>query len=89
MRGACATARNSADAKRPLVPHAPCRMPVDHFLSTSTPGSVAPHLPDDHQEEFDSPHTIDAIARELRALGHHVVLLGDGREFLEKVLGSI
>jgi len=49
---------------------------------------AAPHLPDDHQEEFDSPHTIDAIARELRALGHQVTKLGDGREFLEKVLAT-
>jgi len=44
------------------------------------------HLPDDLQEEFDSPHTIEAIARELRALGHHVTKLGDGRPFLEQVL---
>src|SRR5262249_43142701 len=49
---------------------------------------AAPHLPDDHQEEFDSLHTIDAIARELRALGHQVTKLGDGREFLEKVLAT-
>jgi D-alanine-D-alanine ligase len=42
--------------------------------------------PDDADEEFDSPHTIEAIARVLGGLGHEVVLLGDGREFLEKVL---
>jgi D-alanine-D-alanine ligase len=42
--------------------------------------------PDDADEEFDSPHTIDAIARVLSGLGHEVVLLGDGREFVEKVL---
>ena len=53
-----------------------------------TAGPIDPHLPDDHQEEFDSPHTIDAIAGELRALGHEVVKLGDGREFLEKVLAA-
>lgn len=47
---------------------------------------VESHLPDDAQEEFDSPHTIEAIARELRALGHKVTKLGDGREFLAKVL---
>jgi D-alanine-D-alanine ligase len=46
----------------------------------------APGTPDDAFEEFDSPHTIDAIATVLRGLGHTVVLLGDGREFLEKVL---
>ena len=43
---------------------------------------------DDTDEEFDSPHTIDAIATVLRAMGHTVVLLGDGREFLEKVLAD-
>jgi D-alanine-D-alanine ligase len=53
-----------------------------------TAGPVDPSLPDDFQEEFDSPHTIDAIARVLRELGHDVVKLGDGREFLERVLAT-
>jgi D-alanine-D-alanine ligase len=44
--------------------------------------------PDDADEEFDSPHTIEAIAGVLRGRGHEVVLLGDGREFLEKVLAE-
>jgi D-alanine-D-alanine ligase len=44
--------------------------------------------PDDAHEEFDSPHTIDALARALAGLGHSVVRLGDGREFLEKVLAE-
>lgn len=48
--------------------------------------SLAPGQADDTFEEFDSPHTIDAIAGVLRGLGHTVVLLGNGREFLEKVL---
>lgn len=42
--------------------------------------------PDDADEEFDSPHTIEAIAGVLRGRGHDVVLLGDGREFVERVL---
>ena len=42
--------------------------------------------PDDADEEFDSPHTIEAIANVLRGRGHEVVLLGDGCEFVEKVL---
>ena len=46
------------------------------------------HLPDDAFEEFDSPQTIEAIAKALRGLGHTVSLLGDGREFLEKVLAD-
>jgi D-alanine-D-alanine ligase len=43
---------------------------------------------DDADEEFDSPHTIAAIAGVLRVRGHEVVLLGDGREFLERVLAE-
>ncbi len=42
--------------------------------------------PDDIHEEFDAPQTIRAIADALRGLGHAVVELGDGREFLEAVL---
>src|SRR6266446_302201 len=51
-------------------------------------GPLDPLLPDDFQEEFDSPQTIEAIARVLRDMGHKVRLLGDGREFLEKVLAE-
>ncbi len=47
---------------------------------------TGPNIPDDAYEEFDSPQTIDAIAGVLRGQGHDVVLLGDGREFVEKVL---
>ena len=47
-----------------------------------------PSLPDDAYEEFDSPHTIEAIAAVLRGMGHQVALLGDGREFVEKVLAE-
>jgi D-alanine-D-alanine ligase len=45
-------------------------------------------LPDDFQEEFDSPHTIEAIASVLRDLGHSVEKLGDGRELLQKLLAD-
>ncbi len=47
-----------------------------------------PSLPDDFQEEFDSPATIEAIAAVLRGLGHDVVLLGDGRPMLERLLAA-
>jgi D-alanine-D-alanine ligase len=47
-----------------------------------------PDLPDDFQEEFDSPVTIEAIARVLRDLGHDVQKLGDGREMLRQLLAD-
>jgi D-alanine-D-alanine ligase len=42
--------------------------------------------PDDLFEEFDKPETVEAIAGVLRGEGHDVILLGDGREFLARVL---
>jgi D-alanine-D-alanine ligase len=45
-------------------------------------------FPDDWQEEFDSPATIEAIAAALRELAHEVDLLGDGRELLERLLAD-
>jgi D-alanine-D-alanine ligase len=42
--------------------------------------------PDDLNEEFDSPATIEAIAEVLRGLGHDVENLGDGRELLQRLL---
>ncbi|WP_406700828.1 ATP-grasp domain-containing protein [Singulisphaera sp. Ch08] len=42
--------------------------------------------PDDRYEEFDKPQTIEALADVLRGEGHNVILLGDGREFLQRVL---
>ncbi|MFO0866630.1 MAG: ATP-grasp domain-containing protein [Gemmataceae bacterium] len=55
-------------------------------LKSATP--LDPTLSDDQQEEFDSPHTIEAIAKVLRDMGHEVTLLGDNREFLEKAIGA-
>lgn len=45
-------------------------------------------LPDDWHEEFDSPATVEAIAGVLRARGHQVELLGDGRELLRRLLAD-
>jgi D-alanine-D-alanine ligase len=42
--------------------------------------------PDDLFEEFDKPETVEAIARVLRAEGHEVALLGDGRALLARLL---
>jgi D-alanine-D-alanine ligase len=50
--------------------------------------SDRPELPDDFQEEFDSPATVEAIAEVLRGLGHEVAKLGDGREMLHRLLAD-
>jgi len=45
-------------------------------------------VPDDFQEEYDSPATIEAIAAVLCGLGHDVEKLGDGRELLHRLLAD-
>jgi D-alanine-D-alanine ligase len=57
---------------------------ITYDLKADVPASA--DLPDDFQEEFDSPVTIEAIAAALRGLRHEVQLLGDGREMLERLL---
>ena len=49
-------------------------------------GAVDPHWPDDAEEEFDSPETIEALAAAIRELGHEVELLGDGEPMLRRLL---
>jgi len=49
---------------------------------------LEPGLPDDFQEEFDSPVTIEAIAAVLRQAGHEVVKLGDGPQMLARLLAD-
>ena len=51
-------------------------------------GPLAAGAPDDQYEEFDSPATIQAIADVLRAAGHTVSELGNGRALLESLLKS-
>jgi D-alanine-D-alanine ligase len=51
-------------------------------------GGTPADAPDDFQEEFDSPVTVEAIAAVLRNRGHDVVKLGDGRELLEQLLAD-
>lgn len=51
-------------------------------------GPLPEGVPDDFQEEFDSPATVEAIASVLRSLGHTVELLGDGRELLKRLLAN-
>ncbi len=62
------------------------RIGITYDLKAEAP--AGPDLPDDFQEEFDSPATIEAIAAVLRGLGHEVEQLGDGRELLEKLLAD-
>lgn len=42
--------------------------------------------PDDLLEEYDSPATVEAIARVLASRGHEPLLLGGGRRFVEHLL---
>jgi D-alanine-D-alanine ligase len=41
---------------------------------------------DDCLEEYDSQETVDALANTIGALGHHVVPLGGGKEFIQNLL---
>jgi D-alanine-D-alanine ligase len=41
---------------------------------------------DDALEEYDSAETIDIIGKSLESLGHTVVMLGGGKEFLKKTI---
>ncbi len=49
-------------------------------------GLAVPGQPDDFQEEFDSPQTVEAVADVFRRLGHDVILLGDGPAMLRRLL---
>lgn len=62
------------------------RIGITYDLKADGPAHA--DLPDDFQEEFDSPVTIEAIAAVLSGLGHTVEKLGDGRELLERLLAD-
>jgi D-alanine-D-alanine ligase len=59
---------------------------ITYDLKAEVPAQAG--QPEDFQEEFDSPVTIEAIAAVLRSLEHEVVKLGDGRELLERLLAD-
>ena len=42
--------------------------------------------PEDALEEYDSPETVEAIANAIKYLGHSVVKLGGGKEFMSNIL---
>jgi len=48
---------------------------------TSTPCG-----PEDSLEEYDSPETVEAITAAIESLGHSVIRLGGGREFITNIL---
>ncbi len=58
------------------------------FDLAPTAGPLAAEGPDDRFEEFDKPETVEAIADVIRGEGHEVALLGDGRDFLARVLAD-
>jgi D-alanine-D-alanine ligase len=61
---------------------------ITYDLKVERPATAVEAVPDDFQEEFDSPVTIEAVSRVLRDMGHEVVPLGDGREMIDKVLAA-
>ena len=48
--------------------------------------SQAAGWPDDAEEEFDSPETIQTLSAVLESFGHEVELLGDGLPFLRRLV---
>jgi D-alanine-D-alanine ligase len=64
------------------------RIGISYDLKAADDAGLRPGVPDDWQEEYDSPVTIDAIAKVMVALGHEVVHLGDGRPLLDKILAD-
>jgi D-alanine-D-alanine ligase len=62
------------------------RIGITYDLKANVPAQA--DVPDDFQEEFDSPATIAAIASVLRGLDHEVEKLGDGRELLQQLLAD-
>jgi D-alanine-D-alanine ligase len=61
-------------------------MRIGIIYDLKSDATASADLPDDFQEEFDSPVTIEAISGVLRELGHEIEELGNGRELLERLL---
>ena len=53
----------------------------DSVISTSS-------SPEDALEEYDSPETVEAITAAIESLGHSVIKLGGGKEFIANILQS-
>jgi D-alanine-D-alanine ligase len=59
------------------------RIGISFDLKSAAPAGAG--VPDDFEEEFDSPQTVDAIATVLRGRGHTVELLGNGRDLMTRL----
>ena len=60
-----------------------------NLRSTAKPNGASSHsanLPDDAEEEFDSPETIQTLSDVLESFGHEVELLGDGMPMLRRLV---
>jgi D-alanine-D-alanine ligase len=62
------------------------RIGITYDLKADLPAGI--DVPDDHQEEFDSPATVEAIASLMRRLGHEPALLGNGPGMLQQLLND-
>ena len=59
---------------------------ITYDLKADVP--VGSDVPDDFQEEFDSPATIEGIAAVLRQAGHEPIFLGDGPEMIRRIMAD-
>lgn len=59
------------------------RIGITHNLKNNSPSPN--NFLEDHDEEFDSPETIEAIRQVLSRAGHEVSLLGGDLEIMEKI----
>ena len=57
---------------------------ITYDLKADLPAGT--NFPDDYQEEFDSPATVEAIASVIRGLGHEPLMLGNGPELVRRLL---
>jgi D-alanine-D-alanine ligase len=64
------------------------RIGLTYTLKSRAVAPTQASLPDDWDEEFDSPETIDALAMVIRGMGHEPVFLGDGPEMVQALLDN-
>jgi D-alanine-D-alanine ligase len=57
-----------------------------HGVDSHGASSQTANWPDDAEEEFDSPETIQTLSGVLESFGHEVELLGDGMQLLRRLV---